>query len=210
MRAVVLASAAALVVFGCGPAPGPPAGPTESSTSTEPPLPTGGTSGPTDFPLDTGFGGPSDQEPDHWLYVDEVGYWNLGPAGGPWDSFAGEVTLTEILDELNLEEGPDCTVTYTWSGVALAPHSCAVCDSVFQVNFIETAGDPSTCTNPDLPPTAPGEVWHLGYESATGTIYLNVGFTGVWVPWYTAVSGGPDRLDVQYSRAWPIYVEGTE
>ena len=65
MRAVVLASATALVVFGCGPAPGPPAGPTESSTSTEPPLPTGGTSGPTDFPLDTGFGGPSDQEPDH-------------------------------------------------------------------------------------------------------------------------------------------------
>jgi len=209
MRAVVCSSAVA-ALMGCTSAPVmPPDVPTDPPT-TQTPLPTGGTSGPTDFPLDTGFGGPSDQEPDHWLHVDEVGYWNLGPSGGPWDSFAGEITLTEILDELDTEEGPDCLVTYSWSGVALTPHSCTVCDDVFQVTFIEVSGDSSSCTNPDLPPTMTGNVWHLGYESSTGTIYQNVGFTGVWVPWYTANEGGPDRLDVTYSRSWPIYVETTE
>ena len=42
---------------------------------------------------------------DAELHIDELGDWTLGPAGRPYDTLSGTLTRTEIVDELDTEEG---------------------------------------------------------------------------------------------------------
>lgn len=168
--------------------------PTTSSTSTT-------------FPTETTFGGPNDEEPDHWLHVTELGDWSLTPAGGPYTGLSGTLMLEEIVDELDTEEGPDCLVTWTLDGTEpTIPGTCPSCDPSILVNFTVATGDTSTCQSPDMAPTNPDQSWRMAWHPGEQTIYRDMNATGVWVPWWTGTRAG-DVITFQFLDSYPIFVD---
>ena len=190
--------ALAVVIGACTTAPGGDSGTTRSTTSTPTTATTAPTTASTTFSYDTGFGNIAEQTPAHYLYVTEVGFWDVT---GSDDAFSGQISLQEYIDELDIEEGPDCFVVWSWTGTERPLNTCAGCDFVMDVSYTILSGDVSTCQTPDLPSET--DDWQMGWIAATNEIVLNVGDTGVWAPWYTGVRTG-DRIDITFNAMWPI------
>ncbi len=192
-----------VVIGACASAPSGTGDPTQTTpTTTE--TDTVPTTSSTTFPYDTGFGGIQEPSPDHHLYVNEIGWWDLT---GQADAFSGQISLQEYVDELDIEEGPDCFVTWSWTGQNRPIHNCTDCAFVMDVSYSVQSGDLSTCQAPDLP--SEDDPWQMGWVPTTNKIVLNVGDTGVWVPWYDGVRSG-DRVDITFNAVWPIYAEDEE
>ena len=205
--AVLLGS---LVALGCGPAEEEkPKEPFIEDTDDGPIYNT--TSTTTTFPIDTGFGGAADVEPDHWLHITQLGTWNLSPPGGPYANLTGTLTATEIVDQLeDTADPPDCQVVYALVGQTYEPHTCAECDFTVRVEFTGT-GNRESCYDPDMPPlsTPDGGGWPMGYSSSTNKVYFNYYGSGVWVPWYDAVKVG-DVITIDFSTSIAIDIEEDE
>jgi len=195
---------ALLFVMGCGEPPAADDGPTtppDTVTETFPPPSTS-----TTFPIDTGFGATNNQDPDNWLFVDEMGQFTMSPSGGPYDSMSGTLMLQEYVDEFDIYEGPPCLVSWSMSGT-VAPLPCAGCDAAFEVEFDLVSGNLSTCQSADLPSETLN--WRLGVDATQGIVYRDIGNTGVWVAWYDGVIIG-DTVTISYVASWPIFQDDEE
>lgn len=136
-------------------------------------------------PVDSAATGPPDIAPDHYVFMTQVGVWNLSAATSP-TSMSGTLEITEYIDTLDTALPVyECLVRYTLSGEAVGEHTCADCAFVFDVEFYANEGDPSLCHDPDAPP--PGAEWQMGWSDGDATIYLNYHGTDVWLPWYGGV-----------------------
>ncbi len=162
----------------------------------------------TSFPVDTGFGGTADVDPDHWLHITQLGNWSMSPPGGPYNNMTGGLTITEIVDvPEDTAAAPECEVIYTLVGQTYAPNDCAECDWTLIVEFTGT-GNEGNCHDPDMPPsdTAPGDGWPMGYSSSLNKVMFDYYGTGVWIPWYNAVKVG-DVINIDFSTSIAIEVE---
>lgn len=191
-----------LLVAACQPPPPNNPGTTPSTTDTTTPPSTTSTTFPT-----TTFTGTQDEVPAHWLHIEELGAWSLAPAGGPYTSLTGTLQLTEIVDELDLEEGPDCLVTFDLVGTEPErPGTCAGCDEALVLNFTITSGDLAACQGPDLPPPNPETGWRMAWNPADQTIYRDINATGVWVAWWPGTKVG-DAIDFTFLATYALFVE---
>jgi hypothetical protein len=141
------------------------------------------------IPQDTSAAGPPDLTPDHWVYMSQIGSWNMASASPPYGDLAGTMRITEYVDTLDTALPVyECNVTYSLTGSEAGSHTCASCDFAVNVEFYVTAGDPSGCHDPDVPYT--GTVWQLGMDEAAGALLLNFSGTDVWVNWFDATKAG--------------------
>lgn len=194
-----------LLLVGCGAKP--PAhtdSPFPEDTDDAPTLP----DGTTTFPDDTGFGGPVDQAPEHWLHVRHLGSWTL--SGSPVSAASGFLTVEEIVDELE-DSGdlPDCRVVYAMTaGPPAEPQPCPGCAFALDVTFTVTEGDLELCRWPELPRN--GDVWQMAYATAEQALLREYNGTGVWVSWYDVEPSQPDNLTFGFSTSLGLTLEETD
>lgn len=209
-RAAIRATAALalLVAAAIGPAPG--CGPTPQATTTPAPTDTDSAE-PQILPIDTanfipresGVGGPPDIAPSHYVYMSQVGLWNLSSATNPTDMF-GNLQITEYVDTLDTALPVyECNVTYSLTGSSVNNNTCPDCAFVMDVEYYVNLGDPGGCHDPDTPQT--GDVWQLGWSQTDATLYLNYYGTDVWLPWYPGVKNG-STIDFSWSATLAIEV----
>jgi hypothetical protein len=167
---------------------------------------------PKVLPIDTAPYLPEDTAPDvvpnltpeNYVYMNQVGSWTLSASDPPFTDLYGTLRITEHIDTLDTALPVyECNVTYSLTGSPVGDHTCGDCDFVFEVEYFVTAGDPSTCHDPDAPPS--GAVWQLGYDEGTNKIYLNYYGTDVWLPWYDATKAGA-AVDFNWTATLAIEV----
>lgn len=153
--------------------------------------------------VDTYLEDDGDDVPTHTLTVTQEGSWELTPRGGPWTALTGDLSILELLD--SDEEVPSCEVSFALTGEAPEGEAsgCDTCDDVFVVSFYLSSGDPSTCSDPDMP--ADGDVRAYGYSEVDSTIYLDYAGTGVWLPWYEA-EVDEDTISFSWSTDLAVFV----
>jgi hypothetical protein len=158
------------------------------------------------LPTDSAATGPPDIAPEHYVFMTQVGVWNLSAATDP-TSMSGTLEITEFIDTLDTALPVyECLVTYALTGAAVGDHTCADCAFVFDVEFYVSAGDPTGCHDPDAPPA--GALWQMGWSDADETIYLNYYGTDVWLPWYGGTKNGA-IIDYSWSATLAIEVLDT-
>ncbi len=173
-------------------------------------------------PLDTGDV-VLDEVPLHTVTIRQWGEAALAPNGGPYTSFAGELTVQEYLDgdipdpdleddtdldtDSDTDEAPlDCDLLYALAGVP-SDQTCSGCEVVFDVQFSLTSGMRDQCHDPFLPQT--GDTWTLGFNPTTGQVLRNVGDSGTWLPWYNATLED-DALTYEWQATMGISIEDEE
>jgi hypothetical protein len=171
------------------------------------------------IPTDTAPEVLPNNEPSNWITLVQDGQWRLSPATAPYTDMDGLMTIQEWLGDALGTPPPvadtatgeppafECEVEYSLTGQAVDPHTCPECDFVMEIEHFVTVGDPSACTDPDTP--MDGTTWQLGFDSGTGTIFLNYYGTDVWLPWYNASKVGADVL-FDWSATLAIEVEEEE
>lgn len=152
----------------------------DSSPASLPPDPATADSVDTDpstFTVDTSLGGgTSDEVPTHTLTIRHTGTWELTPMGGPWRTLTGTLDVVEILDGDEL--APVCALNYALTGTE-SVENCPNCIATFDVSQYLSLGDPSTCTDPELPTAAA----QMGWDGSS--LWLNWQDSGLWVEWYS-------------------------
>ncbi len=160
------------------------------------------------IPQDTGPDILPDNVPTDYVTLEQTGLWTVSPTSPPHTDVSGQLYLQEWLGELDLLEPIyECDVSYSLSGQAVDPHTCADCDFVFDVEFFVVLGSPAGCHDPDTPQD--GDVWQMGFDSGSGTIYRNYFGTDVWLPWYDASQMGADVM-FDWTATLAIEVEEEE
>jgi len=141
------------------------------------------------IPTDTALTAPPNLEPAHWVYMSQLGVWNLGSSSPPYGSMSGSLRIEEYVDTLDtaLPEY-ECNVVYSLTGSEDGGSTCPSCDFVYDVEFYVTGGDPGGCHDVDAP--AQGDVWQLGMDQGRGKIMVNYHGTDVWLDWYDANKSG--------------------
>lgn len=170
---------------------------------------------PRVLPIDTSLYFPEDTAPDvvpnitptDFVFMSQEGSWLLSASDPPFTDLSGALQITEYINTLDTALPVyECNVTYSLTGSPVGSHTCADCDFVFDVEYYVTAGDPSTCHDPDAPPH--GVVWQLGYVAATNKLMLNYYGTDVWLPWYDATKAGVD-VTFDWSTTFAIELPDT-
>jgi len=137
------------------------------------------------IPQDTALTAPPNLNPSHWVYMSQIGSWNLGSASEPYNDLSGALRITEYVDTLDTAVPEyECNVVYSLTGSEDQGGTCPSCDFTFDVEFYVSSGDPSTCHDVDAP--AQGDVWQLGMDQGRGKILFNYHGTDVWLDWYDA------------------------
>ena len=171
--------------------------PRDSSAPVAPPSEAPVVVADTGFAVDTGLAdGPRDETPEHTLTLLHEGVWDMTPLGGPYSAMTGALTALEILDDDALK--PACELTYGLTGVSV-DDGCDGCDFTFEVSFYLIEGDPSMCSDPEIP--ADGDRWVLGFAptgDGAGVLSRDYAGVGVWIPWYEAALKG-DALTFQWT-----------
>jgi len=154
--------------------------------------------------VDTGF----NLQPEVRLGISHVGEWDQSPVGGPYTAMTGELLVEEMLD--GRPDQPWCRVTYALTGLAVPDHTCAGCETVYEVEFfvvsegqteaeLEEYGELDVlgldgCFSPDLP--GDGERWQMGWSALEESVYFNYYGSDIWLPWY---AGESDHDQVAFS-----------
>lgn len=158
-------------------------------------------------PPDTASVGLGDDVPSDTITLEQTGTWNL--SGDPYDALVGRFRMREFINGVILSTAdtalPECDVTLALQGSRFdGPTGCPSCDHVWDVQFTQTpdslTGD-AGCHDPDRP--RDGDTWRLGYSAASATIYFNFYGSGVWIPWWGAVSSG-DSVVFEWTRELAI------
>ena len=181
--------------------------------------------GPFEIPEDTDNTGPVDQEPLHYLYAYQDGDWALTPSGGPYTALTGTLEVWEFIDYprpsqtdtdipwtdtdypwLELEETPViCNVVYRVVGSASEPEdACSDCAWSMDIQFDVQSGDPTPCSDPDLP--ANGDIRRFGWRTSDSTLLYDYQGVGVWFPWYRA-NGAADQVAFSWFNRSGISLE---
>lgn len=141
------------------------------------------------IPEDTSADGPPNITPDNYVYMTQIGQWNLSSSSPPYSDLSGSFRIVEYIDTLDTALPVyECNVVYALTGSAVENHTCANCDFVFDVEYYVNSGDPATCHDPDAPQS--GAILQLGFVEGEGAIYHNYYGTDVWLPWYDAEKNG--------------------
>jgi hypothetical protein len=160
----------------------------------------------TGFEVDTGLTqGEQDDVPDHTLTLDQQGYWELTPLGGPYTALTGKLDVLEILD--GAEEEPACELEWSMTGALAEEGGCEGCGFTFDVEFYLSGGEPEPCYDPELPEA--GEVWRLGFHEGDGVLLRDYGGTGVWIPWFEAALN-EDTLSFSWTAEVGVSVDEDE
>jgi len=160
------------------------------------------------IPQDTSSTGPPNLDPAHWVYMSQLGTWNLGSSSPPYNDLSGTMAIKEYVDTLDtaLPEY-ECNVTYSLTGQEVTNSTCpaGTCDFVFDVEYYVTSGDPAGCHDPDAPTS--GQVLELGMDQDNGEILINYYGTDVWLDWYDANKSGST---VNFSWTGTLAIELTD
>ncbi|MEQ1505508.1 MAG: hypothetical protein ABMB14_24965 [Myxococcota bacterium] len=203
MRAMAFLALPVALAVGCNPSTGTPTTPEPTDTETgEPKILPIDTS--VFIPHDSGATGAPNLQPDHYVYMSQLGIWNLSSATDP-SNMSGDLRIAEYVDELDTALPVyECNVTYSLTGSAVNNHTCNGCEFVFDVEYYVTNGDPSGCHDPDTPPD--GVHWQLGFDQGEDAVVLNYYGTDVWLPWYDAVKNG-STVDLEWIATLAIEIE---
>jgi hypothetical protein len=159
------------------------------------------------IPHDTSLTGPPNLNPQHWVYMSQLGSWTLGASSPPYGSLSGTMHIEEYVDTLDTALPVyECNVVYSLTGDERQNSTCPSCDFVFDVEYYVTSGDPSGCHDVDAPTS--GTVWEMGYDGGQGQILLNYYGTDQWLPWYDANKTGA-QVDFSWSATLAIELTDT-
>jgi hypothetical protein len=137
--------------------------------------------------------------PDAVIAIEHRGWWER--SGTPYDAMVGRLEVLEringyVPDTSDTGDTLDCDVGYFLTGTPADGNSgCPDCGPAWRVTFTV---DPTSisglepCRDPELPRDE--ETWLLSMNDVEGMIYANYYGSGVWLPWWPAVSDG-DRID---------------
>ena len=142
-----------------------------------------------------------DETPENVLSVSEMGVLTRSPAGGPYTTITGTLTISELLNGQVVEPGdddddddgpsPTCEVLFAVVGTrADAEDVCPTCDTTWQLTFSVDEGNPADCQGPEQP--SDGDVRLMGFVQAEQALYWNYQDLGTWVWWYHANDQGDD------------------
>lgn len=172
--------------------------------------------------VDTGGGLDIDDVPADFLTLRQWGAWTLTPAGGPYTSLSGEFRVQEYLNgarptdtgDTDATAGTDdtdalvlaCDLVFSLFGSA-ATDPCPGCAYTFEVEFALLEGDPSGCSDPNLPRHE--SQWTLGYHAQDQRVLYDYANADLWLPWYTAQQEG-DLLSFDWEVTVGVAVEEEE